>query len=71
MRLSTSMVSHRDINHNDRLLVRMCTQDFDGVMLDTANAWQEGSPFVTTCPIAPNASFTYELPLLPTQGQTL
>ncbi|KAJ7464453.1 Cu-oxidase-domain-containing protein [Mycena latifolia] len=37
--------------------------DFDGVLIDTANIYNEGSPFVTTCPFGPGASYTYTLPL--------
>ncbi|KAJ7877345.1 Cu-oxidase-domain-containing protein [Mycena leptocephala] len=37
--------------------------DFDGVLIDTPNVFNEGSPFVTTCPFGPNTSYTYELPL--------
>ncbi|KAJ7694533.1 Cupredoxin [Mycena rosella] len=39
------------------------TIDFDGVFIDTDNIYNEGSPFVTTCPFGPNTSYTYELPL--------
>ncbi|KAJ7324013.1 Cupredoxin [Mycena albidolilacea] len=37
--------------------------DFDGVFIDTDNIFNEGSPFVTTCPFGPNTSYTYEFPL--------
>ncbi|KAJ7117430.1 Cu-oxidase-domain-containing protein [Mycena epipterygia] len=37
--------------------------DFDGVLIDTPNVYNEGSPFVTTCPFGPGASYTYVLPL--------
>ncbi|KAJ7066245.1 multicopper oxidase-domain-containing protein [Mycena amicta] len=37
--------------------------DFDGVFTDTANVFNEGSPFVTQCPIGPGASYTYTIPL--------
>ncbi|KAJ6592846.1 Cupredoxin [Mycena capillaripes] len=44
--------------------MRMSTSiDFDGVFIDTPNVFNEGSPFVTTCPFGPNTSYTYELPL--------
>ncbi|KAG6817658.1 hypothetical protein H0H87_005415 [Tephrocybe sp. NHM501043] len=36
---------------------------FDGIFQSTQNAFNEGSAFVTTCPIAPGASYTYEVPL--------
>ncbi|KAG6901796.1 hypothetical protein C0995_007822 [Termitomyces sp. Mi166 len=36
---------------------------FDGIFQTTQNAYNEGSAFVTTCPIAPGASYTYEVPL--------
>ncbi|KAG6909049.1 hypothetical protein DXG01_002201 [Tephrocybe rancida] len=39
------------------------TVSFDGVFQSTQNAFNEGSAFVTTCPIAPGASYTYEVPL--------
>ncbi|KAJ6614163.1 Cupredoxin [Mycena sp. CBHHK59/15] len=47
----------------DPTMRRSTSIDFDGVLIDTANIYNEGSPFVTTCPIGPNASYTYELPL--------
>lgn len=34
----------------------------DGVFVTTRNAFFEGTPFVTTCPVAPNHSFTTEVP---------
>ncbi|KAJ6569737.1 Cupredoxin [Mycena vulgaris] len=37
--------------------------DFEGILIDTPNVFNEGSPFVTTCPFGPNTSYTYELPL--------
>ncbi|PFH47099.1 multicopper oxidase [Amanita thiersii Skay4041] len=33
--------------------------NLDGVFTSAANAYNEGSPFVTTCPIAPGNSYTY------------
>ncbi|KAK7024884.1 laccase 2 [Favolaschia claudopus] len=42
---------------------RSTTLDFDGIFFDTPNSYNEGTPFVTTCPVGPNASYTYELPL--------
>lgn len=38
-------------------------QDFDGVFVDTEDAYDEGSPGVTDCPFGPGASYTYTLPL--------
>ncbi|KAJ7185038.1 Cu-oxidase-domain-containing protein [Mycena filopes] len=37
--------------------------DFDGVFTNTDLVYDEGSPFVTTCPFGPGASYTYEVPL--------
>ncbi|KAK7024890.1 laccase 2 [Favolaschia claudopus] len=37
--------------------------DFDGVFIDTPGIYDEGSPFVTTCPFGPGTSYTYTLPL--------
>ncbi|KAJ7029887.1 Cu-oxidase-domain-containing protein [Mycena alexandri] len=37
--------------------------DFDGIFTNTDNVFNEGSPFVTTCPFGPGASYTYEVPL--------
>ncbi|RDB26311.1 Laccase-2 [Hypsizygus marmoreus] len=42
---------------------RSTTVNFDGIFQSTANSYNEGSAFVTTCPIAPGASYTYEVPL--------
>ncbi|KAJ7625688.1 Cu-oxidase-domain-containing protein [Roridomyces roridus] len=36
--------------------------DFDGLNFDTDNVYNEGSPFVTTCPFGPNTSYTYGAP---------
>jgi len=49
---------------------RSTSMDFDGIFFDTENSFNEGSPFVTTCPIAPNASFTYNVPLVRNQSGT-
>ncbi|KAJ7132445.1 laccase subfamily 2 [Mycena epipterygia] len=37
--------------------------NFDGVFIDSDNIFNEGSPFVTTCPFGPGESYTYTLPL--------
>ncbi|EIM92984.1 laccase subfamily 2 [Stereum hirsutum FP-91666 SS1] len=42
--------------------------DFDGIFWNTANAFDAGTPFVNTCPIGPNSSFTYEVPLTDQAG---
>ncbi|KAJ7260144.1 Cupredoxin [Mycena rebaudengoi] len=42
---------------------RSTSIDFDGIFFDTPNAYNEGTPFVTTCPIPPGSSYTYVLPL--------
>jgi len=47
----------------DPTMRRSTSINFDGIFVSTQNAYDEGSPFVTTCPIAPGASYTYELPL--------
>ncbi|KAF5382222.1 hypothetical protein D9615_004365 [Tricholomella constricta] len=51
----------------DSSMRRSTTVSFDGIFQTTENAYNEGSAFVTTCPIAPGASYTYEVPL---GGQT-
>lgn len=50
--LSTSKLTYYDL------------QDFDGIFFGTENSYDEGTPFVTTCPIGPNATYTYEVPLI-------
>ncbi|KAJ7464445.1 Cu-oxidase-domain-containing protein [Mycena latifolia] len=47
----------------DPTMRRSTTLDFDGIFFDAPNNYNEGSPFVTTCPVGPNASYTYVLPL--------
>jgi iron transport multicopper oxidase len=47
----------------DPTMRRSTSVDFDGVFVSAANIFNEGSSFVTTCPIAPGASYTYEIPL--------
>ncbi|KAJ7264196.1 laccase subfamily 2 [Mycena rebaudengoi] len=47
----------------DPTMRRSTSIDFDGIFFDTPNAYNEGTPFVTTCPIPPNSSYTYVLPL--------
>ncbi|KAK0454042.1 Cu-oxidase-domain-containing protein [Desarmillaria tabescens] len=52
--------------HNDLVdpSMRLSTSmDLDGIFFPTANLWNEGSPFVTTCPIGPGASYTYVVDL--------
>ncbi|KAK0496191.1 Cu-oxidase-domain-containing protein [Armillaria luteobubalina] len=52
--------------HNDLVdpSMRLSTSlDLDGIFFTTENLWNEGSPFVTTCPIGPGASYTYEVDL--------
>ncbi|KAF8890409.1 Cu-oxidase-domain-containing protein [Infundibulicybe gibba] len=47
----------------DPTMRRSTSINFDGIFVGTSEAYDEGSPFVTTCPIAPGASYTYELAL--------
>ncbi|KAF7370186.1 Laccase 2 [Mycena sanguinolenta] len=47
----------------DPTMRRSTTLDFDGIFFDSSNVYNEGTPFVTTCPFGPNASYTYVLPL--------
>jgi iron transport multicopper oxidase len=42
---------------------RSTSIDFDGIFFDTPQAYDEGTPFVTTCPVGPGGSYTYVLPL--------
>ncbi|KAG6811126.1 hypothetical protein H0H92_008859 [Tricholoma furcatifolium] len=44
--------------------------DWDGIFFSTENVWNEGSSFVTACPIAPGDSFTYNLPSVNDQTGT-
>ncbi|TFK35101.1 Cu-oxidase-domain-containing protein [Crucibulum laeve] len=48
---------------SDPTMRRSTTIDYDGIFFQTENAFNEGTPFVTTCPIGPNASYTYTVPL--------
>ncbi|KAF5375692.1 hypothetical protein D9615_009386 [Tricholomella constricta] len=47
----------------DSSMRQSTTVSFDDIFQTTENAYNEGSAFVTTCPIAPGASYTYEVPL--------
>ncbi|KAF5371470.1 hypothetical protein D9615_009594 [Tricholomella constricta] len=47
----------------DPTMRRSTSMDFDGVFVSSADAFDEGTPFVTACPIAPGGSYTYTLPL--------
>ncbi|KIK53297.1 hypothetical protein GYMLUDRAFT_250550 [Collybiopsis luxurians FD-317 M1] len=47
----------------DSSMRRSTSLDFDGIFIDADDTFNEGTPFVTTCPIGPNASYTYTLPL--------
>ncbi|ETW78385.1 laccase 13 variant 1 [Heterobasidion irregulare TC 32-1] len=47
----------------DPTMRRSTSLDFDGIFFNTSNAYDEGTPFVTTCPIAPNTRYTYDVPL--------
>ncbi|KXN88347.1 Laccase-2 [Leucoagaricus sp. SymC.cos] len=53
------------INNNltDPTMRRSTSLNFDGIFFNTQDAFLEGTPFVTTCPVAPTASFTYTVPL--------
>ncbi|PFH45967.1 hypothetical protein AMATHDRAFT_157107, partial [Amanita thiersii Skay4041] len=47
-------------NHLTDTNMRVSTSlNLDGVFTTAVNAYNEGSPFVTTCPIAPGNSYTY------------
>ncbi|KAJ6530265.1 Cu-oxidase-domain-containing protein [Mycena capillaripes] len=51
-------------NHLTNDTMRLSTSiNFDGVIIDSDNIFNEGSPFVTTCPFGPGESYTYTLPL--------
>ncbi|KAJ7210407.1 Cu-oxidase-domain-containing protein [Mycena pura] len=43
----------------DPTMRRSTTLDFDGVFFNSANVFDEGSPFVTNCPFGPGESYTY------------
>ncbi|KAJ7742790.1 Cupredoxin [Mycena metata] len=47
----------------DPTMRRSTSIDFDGVFIDSSDSYDEGSPFVTTCPFGPGTSYTYTLPL--------
>ncbi|KAG6877681.1 hypothetical protein C0993_005101 [Termitomyces sp. T159_Od127] len=54
----------------DPTMRRSTSLDFDGIFFTTQNSFNEGTPFVTTCPIAPGASFIYTVPLINDQTGT-
>ncbi|KAJ6536430.1 Cu-oxidase-domain-containing protein [Mycena vulgaris] len=45
----------------DPTMRRSTSIDLDGIFVDTPQLYDEGSSFVTQCPIGPNASYTYEI----------
>ncbi|KAL0958134.1 hypothetical protein HGRIS_000302 [Hohenbuehelia grisea] len=47
----------------DPTMRRSTSIDYDGLFFSAANSYDEGTPFVTTCPIGPGASYTYDIPL--------
>ncbi|KAF5346493.1 hypothetical protein D9756_010060 [Leucocoprinus leucothites] len=47
----------------DSTMRRSTAFNFDGIFFRTANAYDEAEPFVNSCPIAPEGTFTYEIPL--------
>ncbi|KAJ7187237.1 Cu-oxidase-domain-containing protein [Mycena filopes] len=47
----------------DDSMRRSTSINFDGVFIDSDNVFNEGSPFVDTCPFGPGDSYTYTLPL--------
>ncbi|KAG6909048.1 hypothetical protein DXG01_002200 [Tephrocybe rancida] len=47
----------------DSSMRRSTTVSFDGIFQTAQSSFNEGSAFVTTCPIAPGASYTYEVDL--------
>lgn len=63
MRVSTSLVSMHFYIFLHPIRVYYPKQDLDGIFYTTENLWNEGSPFVTTCPLAPGNSFTYTVDL--------
>ncbi|KAG5339453.1 hypothetical protein C0989_004189 [Termitomyces sp. Mn162] len=54
----------------DPTMRRSTSLDFDGIFFTTQNSFHEGTPFVTTCPVGPNASFVYDVPLILNQTGT-
>ncbi|KAJ7581502.1 Cu-oxidase-domain-containing protein [Mycena floridula] len=44
----------------DPTMRRSTSLDLDGIFTNTPELYDEGSPFVTTCPIGPGASYTYD-----------
>ncbi|GLB40419.1 putative multicopper oxidase family protein [Lyophyllum shimeji] len=52
----------------DPTMRRSTTVSFDGIFQTSENAYNEGTAFVTTCPIAPGASYTYEVDLADQAG---
>ncbi|KAK7464894.1 hypothetical protein VKT23_006103 [Stygiomarasmius scandens] len=55
------------VTANNRLTdssMRLSTSlDFDGIFFNGENLYNEGTPFVTNCPVGPNTTYTYEVPL--------
>ncbi|KAJ6523501.1 Cu-oxidase-domain-containing protein [Mycena vulgaris] len=44
----------------DPTMRRSTSLDLDGIFTSTADLYQEGTPFVTQCPIPPNSSYIYD-----------
>ncbi|KAJ6535060.1 Cu-oxidase-domain-containing protein [Mycena capillaripes] len=58
-----TLVVHVNNKLTDHTMRLSTSIDFDGVFIDTPNIFNEGSPFVTTCPFGPGTSYTYTVPL--------
>ncbi|KAF5386387.1 hypothetical protein D9757_006713 [Collybiopsis confluens] len=55
---------------NDPDFRQSTSVNFDGIFFSTANSFNEGSVFVTTYPIGPGETYTYNVPLINEQTGT-
>ncbi|KXN92680.1 Laccase-2 [Leucoagaricus sp. SymC.cos] len=66
-KLVNPFLDQASVAGTDAKMRRSTAMNFDGIFFHTANAFNEAEPFVNACPIAPNDSYTYDVPL---GGQT-
>ncbi|KAJ7595903.1 Cu-oxidase-domain-containing protein [Mycena floridula] len=53
---------------HDPTMRRSTSLDLDGIFFSTAELYEENSPFVTACPIAPGASYLFDIPPIEQAG---
>lgn len=49
---------------------RSTALNLDGIFFNSQNVFEESEPFVNACPVAPNASFVYDVALASDQAGT-